>query len=71
MLPRDDETCRRADFEGTTLREVADLFRMAYAAATRHLGWGGGIGAKEIERIKAQVARNVNARFSEVTNHVS
>ena len=40
------------------------IFRLANAAAVRHLGWDEGIGDAQIGIIKDQIGRNVSARFS-------
>lgn len=47
-----------------TLVSQVMIFRLANAAAVRHLGWDDGIGEAEIRIIKDQIGRNVSARFS-------
>lgn len=50
-----------------TLVSQVLVFRLAYAAVVRHLGWEQGIGEDELRRIKQQLALNVSARFRDGT----
>jgi AcrR family transcriptional regulator len=52
-----------------TLISQVMVFRLANAAAVRHLGWQDGIGEEQIRLIKDQIARNVRARFSRGEGH--